>query len=85
MTGGASDRVRYLIEKSCEHGYFGKHVIDRDPAGDTYCLTKPVVLHTSEELVERIAMLRCHYESACEVHRIEALDILAALATTDTA
>lgn len=48
-------KIRYLIEKSCEHGYFGKHITDYDPAGNTFCLTKPVVLEADEELVERIA------------------------------
>lgn len=47
--------VRYLIETSCEHGYFGKHITDYDDAGDTFCLTKPVVLEQDEGLVERIA------------------------------
>lgn len=36
--------VRYLIEESCEHDRFGKHITDYDDAGDTFCLTKPVVV-----------------------------------------
>lgn len=49
-------KIRYLIEKSCEHGFFGKHITDHDPAGNTFCLTKPVVLLVDEGLEEHIAV-----------------------------
>jgi hypothetical protein len=53
QAGGEVSR-RIVIESSCEHGKFGKHVIDYDPAGDTWCdRPRDVILsEPSEEMVE---------------------------------
>lgn len=55
MTDTESLRRRFLVEDSCEHGFFGKHVTDYDPAGSTYCLSKPVVVTTEELLAMLVA------------------------------
>jgi hypothetical protein len=83
---------RIVIKESCEHGQFGRHYLNHDPAGAEWCdrpdditLTEP-----SEEMVERAGRVICNeeahwinpvpddFQAPCVGHYVEARAALSA-------